>query len=127
MVFISIISVFFNIIMFHVIMLKWVKLSKQKKERIQNMEESVNQKLSEMVSFSNRFSNIISGINHEVSPWFGGVTNITYFLQLKLKEPEIDIDEIHELLNRIDDACNQGAEVLGTLSKNVKRLQKYSS
>lgn len=99
---------------------------KIKQENLGNLKQTVEQKFAEMVSYNTHFSNIISGINHEVSPWIGGIANITPMIKRLLLSDNIDRKELEYLLDRINMACKQGSDVLGTLSQNVKRLKEYS-
>ncbi len=103
-----------------------LKPKKEKQNRILTLKETVEQKFSEMVSYNTHFSNIISGINHEVSPWIGGIANITPLIKRILLKENFDIKDIEYYLDRIDMACKQGSDVFKALSQNVKQLKQYS-
>lgn len=97
-----------------------------KNERLARLEEEVGEKMHKMISFSNQFSNVISGLNHELSPWLGSIKNINYTIRKKIKK-NAPINEFLLHLEKVDSSCEQTISLLDTLSQNVKKLRKYSS
>ena len=108
--------------------------------------EQLNRKLGDAFTTQSHLANVISGINHEVSPWIGGIKNIVSRLQNTYKksiagetitrsgehlianlpteivEAAKTIDKFDQMLKALDYITN----LLQTLSTDVKRLQQYS-
>jgi signal transduction histidine kinase len=119
-----------------------LKIQKEKKidKEIQNEKEKVLKRYS---SFNNQLANVIAGINHEVSPWLGGIQNKIHRLRdkaNKLYKPSVKnknsiSDEFSILnpiyvigkLNEIEIAADTAIQILKTRSRDVKKLQKYST
>jgi signal transduction histidine kinase len=105
--------------------------------RMQNATLQEDLKLSMMNK--QHLANVICGINHEISPWLGNVSNIVARLEssiAKLEEefpegtvdPKISAfrDKLKDKLKDIKMACEQSSSILMVLSRNVKKVQTYS-
>lgn len=82
--------------------------------------------LKEAASITHHLSNVISGMNHELSPWIGGIKNKIARLSSKTRS-STEISPV--LCKKLDDiyrACDSMSEILDTLSRDVKKVQKYN-
>jgi signal transduction histidine kinase len=78
-------------------------------------------------------ANVISGINHEISPWLGSIANIVNRLEANIARTYDDPSKLEAVralceakLKDIGMACEQAAKILSMLSKNVKKVQTYA-
>lgn len=131
-----------------------IKLEKETeiKKKQKQLEEKTKQelelsgKLKDAFTTNAHLANVISGINHEVSPWIGGIKNILSRLQITYKksvsgeritksgehlvanlpkdmiESYKTIDKFDQMLKALDHITN----LLHTLSSDVKKLQQYA-
>lgn len=101
-------------------------------ESIKEEKLRVQTNLANITSYNNHLTNIIRGVNHEVSPWLGSVGNIASLAKEELNEKinkninERDI-EINKYLDEIKKAARQASDVLVLTSKNVKKLRNWST
>lgn len=101
-------------------------------EAIKEEKHRAQTNLTNITSYNNHLTNIIRGINHEVSPWLGSIGNIAAFAKDDLcehiKNPSIPCP-CQDLVKNLDDikkAARQAADVLVLTSKNVKKLRNWS-
>ena len=86
----------------------------------------------EAASYTNHLANIISGVNHEVSPWIGGTLNmITRLLKTSSVcnsecKNAIECNLIRKKLENAVYSLEQAVLILSTLSGNVKKLKEHS-
>jgi len=116
---------------------------KQDKQNLELTKERLENDIKNSISFSQHLSNVISGINHEISPWIGGMTNIITRLDDYLDSIRDDSKigqndaansmKINAFLGKCDlkfpeliKACEQSINVLSSMSSNIKKLQTYS-
>lgn len=89
-------------------------------------------RIQEASSYTNHLANVISGINHEVSPWIGGALNMLSRLVMNSKgtvEDKVDPEVYENAKSKIHGAIHsleQAVEILSTLSSNVKQLKEHS-
>lgn len=99
----------------------------------QSTKQEITRRLQAASAIQTHLSNIISGVNHEISPWLGGIINIINSLNNDIKDlgdNDIKKDIKEELLNsikRIEYAAKQSAVILSMTSANIKKLQNYSN
>jgi len=103
------------------------EIIKEEKHRVQS-------NLANITSYNNHLTNIIRGVNHEVSPWLGSIGNIASLAKEELSErmsKQHIIDpcdfELAKYLDEIKKAARQAADVLVFTSKNVKKLRNWST
>jgi signal transduction histidine kinase len=103
-------------------------LLKQYETKLKNiMEEDKQRQLREAASMTHHLSNVISGMNHEISPWIGGIKNKISRLCSKSKSSSISLIDIATKLNDILKACDSMSLILDNLSRDVKKVQKYDT
>lgn len=103
-------------------------------ETIKEEKHRVQTNLANITSYNNHLTNIIRGVNHEVSPWLGSIGNIASLAKDELSERiaasqtvnESDF-ELVKYLDEIKKAARQAADVLVLTSKNVKKLRNWST
>jgi signal transduction histidine kinase len=103
-------------------------------ETIKEEKHRVQTNLANITSYNNHLTNIIRGVNHEVSPWLGSIGNIASLARDELSEriekshaiSESDL-ELVKYLDEIKKAARQAADVLVLTSKNVKKLRNWST
>ena len=103
-------------------------------ETIKEEKHRVQTNLANITSYNNHLTNIIRGVNHEVSPWLGSIGNIASLAKDELSErmtashgvSESDF-ELVKYLDEIKKAARQAADVLVLTSKNVKKLRNWST
>lgn len=124
-----------------------VKMKQVELEEAQKRQEELTKRERNAVTWNAHLANVISGINHEISPWIGGVKNILARLQVNYKkylsgekmhksgeflvsslskdlvESGRIVDKFDQMSNALDCVSN----ILQTLSCDVKKLQQYSS
>lgn len=121
------------------------KKQKQLEEKTKQ-ELELSGKLKDAFTTNAHLANVISGINHEVSPWIGGIKNIVSRLQTTYKKsvsgekitrsgehlisnlPK-DMVEAGKTVDKFDQilkALDHITKLLHTLSSDVKKLQQYS-
>jgi len=102
--------------------------TKSKKETVtQRYENELSEQLKNTASYSAHLSNVISGINHEVQPWIGGIQNIVTRTEQQLNNNiRIDDKKLKKKLNNIKYSCEQTRNLLQLLSTNVKKLNQYN-
>lgn len=101
-------------------------LNESSQDTIVKMKSQMSERLQEAASYSNHLTNVISGINHEVSPWLGNTLNI--LARLKTVLPH-NCDKCKTIEHKIDSSINsieQAVQILSTLSSNVKQLKNHS-
>lgn len=127
------------------------RLYEQKKqqriiEEKNRQQQELNGRLGDAFTTNSHLANVISGINHEVSPWIGGIKNIVSRLQNTYKkslsgdqitksgehlisnlpkdliEASKTLDKFEQMSKALDHITN----LLQTLSADVKKLQQYS-
>lgn len=97
---------------------------------------AVDEYIVESNSVTHNLANVISGINHEVSPWIGGAINTLARLKREFaslpNEPQ-DAQETEALYQKwigkiegVLDALTQATEVMSTVSQNIKRLKHHT-
>ena len=137
------ISEFILSIIFTVLLIKTISFwelncirEKEIQAEIQREKEKV---LKSYNSYINQLSNIIAGINHEVAPWLGGIQNkITRLIdksnkQIKKKPSGSDTfslsnpEYVVKKLKDIESAADTAIQILKNRSKDVKKLQRYST
>lgn len=135
--FIPIVSFILNLILFAVIIFYVYEVHKHKllsalREK-ENKEILLHQKeelLKGSNSYINQLSNVIAGLNHEVSPWLGGINNKMNRIKMKVNT-SCNKCQVYYFLNakieELEQALNTAIELLKTRSKSVKSLQKYSN
>lgn len=97
-------------------------------EKENKHETEMTSRIQTASSFHNHLSNVIAGINHEVSPWLGGASNTAARLSSLLDEIKDinDLDKCKKKVEKIIYALDQASSLLSMLSSSVKRLQNYS-
>lgn len=95
-------------------------------ETIERMKDEMSHRLSESASYSNHLANVISGINHEVSPWMGGALNALSRLQSSINE-DTDVEYIKSKIETTLDFIQHGIEIMSTISSNVKQLKEHTN
>lgn len=97
------------------------------------IDSQISNYIAQSNGFNHNLANVISGINHEVAPWIGGAVNTLSRLRREILKQPCRCDDslrIHEKWNRkilgILDALQQAAEIMKTISFNVKRLKIHS-
>lgn len=99
------------------------KLSSQEK-----YDNELSEHLKHTASYSAHLSNVISGVNHEVQPWIGGIQNIVTRIELQLNtDPELACTKLDKKLQSIKYSCEQTRSLLQLLSTNVKKLNEYNN
>jgi signal transduction histidine kinase len=96
-----------------------------------SVTRSVTNRIQEAESYSIHLSNVISGINHEVSPWIGGALNILSRLVNISNQCDKDsksslCDNIRRKIKSAVSSLEQSVIILSTLSGNVKMLKEHS-
>jgi signal transduction histidine kinase len=122
----------------------YYKNVKEKKEKLSEEETGELNKILEhelktSITNTQHLSNVISGINHEISPWLGSVYNIVGRLDYLLQKMESECPnknttcelrtfkgKCHEKFKEIIMACDQAVNILSMMSKNVKKVQTYA-
>lgn len=103
--------------------------AEKEKRNIKDKQEEISFRLNIAHSNSRNLKNVISGVNHEVSPWLGIIRNIsnmmTQYLTTKNKFQESDFLFILGKLKEIETSSEQCIYIVENLSKNIKYLQKY--
>jgi len=104
-----------------------LEIIKEEKHRVQS-------NLANITSYNNHLTNIIRGVNHEVSPWLGSIGNIACIAKEEYTKHILDYNnltesdvEIIKYLDEIRKASRQAADVLVLTSKNVKKLRTWST
>jgi signal transduction histidine kinase len=90
-------------------------------DKIQKEKDQIKDELVRTTSYNHHLSGIISGLNHELTPWISGM----YILAHRLKETENDVKRA-DSLKKIEMAATQTIEMLNTLSKSVNKLKNFS-
>jgi signal transduction histidine kinase len=105
-----------------------INIEKEKKTA-KDKQEEISFRLNIAHSNSRNLKNVISGVNHEVSPWLGIIRNVSnmmsQYLTTKNKFSETDFNFIAGKLKEIEASAEQCIYIVENLSKNVKYLQKY--
>lgn len=116
-------------------------------EEANKRQEEMGKREKNAVSFNAHLANVISGINHEISPWVGGVKNILArlhsnykkslagekitksgeFLVNSLSKDLVESGRIVDKFEQMSKALDYVSNILQTLSCDVKKLQQYSS
>lgn len=100
-------------------------------------KQEINLNVSNFIADSNSFNhnlvNVVSGINHEVSPWLGGAVNTIARLKkemvrelMKCPSCQESKEKWLEKLEGVLIALSQAAEIMAMVSFNVKRLKKHT-
>lgn len=95
-----------------------------REKRVDKYNQELSEHLKSTASYSAHLSNVISGINHEVSPWIGGIQNITSRLKA---QKDLNPEFILKKLTTIEKACDQTRALLELLSNNIKKLNQYNT
>ena len=90
-------------------------------DKIQTEKNQIKDELVRTTSYNHHLSGVISGLNHELSPWISGI----YLIANRLYEDELDEENKKSLLN-IMNASTHTEELLLTLSKSVNKLKNFS-
>jgi signal transduction histidine kinase len=103
-------------------------------KEIQREKEKV---LKSYNSYINQLSNIVAGLNHEVSPWLGGIQNKVIRLQERFNKNNqtkkyssgqlLTPESFNKKLNDIQVAADTAINILKVRSKDIKKLQRYST
>lgn len=117
--------------------IKYDELLQQMEEsqkKINDEKERLNSSLQSVMSYNIDLTNIIRGINHEVSPWMGAVANCSVLSQYDLREyinmePKSKdfIEPIIDNIEKINYACKQAESVLTLSSVSIKKLRNFSN
>ena len=83
--------------------------------------------LKEAASITHHLSNVISGMNHELSPWIGGIKNKIARMSSKTRSSTEISPVICKKLDDIYKACDSMNVILDTLSRDVKKVQRYNN
>ena len=111
--------------------------SKKKQSKKKQSKKKINLDVSDFIVDSNSFNhnlvNVISGINHEVSPWLGGAVNTIARLKKEMVRELMKCPKCQEAkekwlekLEGILVALSHAAEIMAMVSFNVKRLKKHT-
>jgi signal transduction histidine kinase len=98
------------------------------KVAIRNVEEELKREMES----KQHLANVISGINHEISPWLGSIANIVKRLEANIERADdpAKLEAFRKLceakLKDIEMACEQAAKILSMISHNVKKVQTYA-
>jgi signal transduction histidine kinase len=113
-----------------------VKKNKELNEQVENIkklniikEEKLRMEMSleNITSYNNHLANVIRGVNHEVSPWIGTISNIASVAKMEIKANTHKNNSLLEYFETISKASKQAAEVLVLTSKNIKKLRNWSN
>jgi signal transduction histidine kinase len=98
----------------------------QEKNRYNNLKEEVTRIIKNANAHNQHLANVISGVNHEISPWLGSISNgLTISLRHIKKNHPNDISIINSLI-KTQKAVDQSKSLLQTLGGNVKKIQNYN-
>lgn len=98
----------------------------QEKNKYNNLKEEVTRIIKNANAHNQHLANVISGINHEISPWLGSISNgLTISMRYIKKNHPNDISVINSLL-KTQKAVDQSKSLLQTLGCNVKKIQNYN-
>jgi signal transduction histidine kinase len=89
------------------------------------IEMEKDRQLREAASMTHHLSNVISGMNHELSPWIGGIKNKISRLASKGKSSSVSLSDMAMKLGGVMKACDSMSLILDNLSRDVKKVQKY--
>jgi signal transduction histidine kinase len=110
---------------------EWQKKTKVKKGT--EIHLNVGKSIVASNSFNHNLVNVVSGINHEVSPWLGGAINTIARLRKEMNKELLKCPQCKDVkknwlekLQGVSDALNQATEVMAMVSFNVKRLRKHT-
>ena len=107
---------------------KYERLLKDYEVKLRDrMEADKQRQLKEAASVTHHLSNVISGMNHEISPWIGGIKNKISRIASKSKSSTLSLQEIAVKLNDVIKACDSMSLILDNLSKDVRKVQKYDT
>jgi signal transduction histidine kinase len=93
---------------------------------VQVSKEDVSNRIQSTLSYTNHLSNVISGINHEVSPWLGHVLNIISRVKDNLP---MNCDKCHGVHQKLDQSLmslEQAIKIMSSLSSNIKLLKDHT-
>lgn len=93
-------------------------------DTVERMRQDLFNRIQETSSYSNHLSNVISGLNHEISPWLGGALNALDGVVSKFNP--IKNDKEQDRIRYALTAIEQSIELLSTISSNVKQLKEHS-
>lgn len=102
------------------------ELSSTTNESKTGTDKYVNSRIQESASYTNHLSNVISGINHEISPWLGNILNIISRVKTTLP---LNCEKCYNVQSKLDQAIfglKQSMVLMETLSSNVKLLKNHS-
>lgn len=81
-------------------------------------------------SFNQNLANVVSGLNHEVSPWIGGAQNMLIRLEQKILSQDViadsDLETLRDKIRRVKTALDHAKNIMATVSKNVKLLRRHN-
>lgn len=107
---------------------KYDKLLKEYEAKLMmRIEEEKLRQLRDAASITHHLSNVISGMNHELSPWIGGIKNKIARMTSKNKSATLSVDMMAVKLNDIYKACDSMNMILENLSRDIKKVQKYNN
>lgn len=97
---------------------------------LENDKGEITRRLQVASAVQSHLSNVISGLNHEISPWLGSINNT-----LQLLSDEIEVScrcekerkNILKKIKRLEKAAQQATIVLSMTSINIKKLQNYAN
>lgn len=99
----------------------------------------ITRRLQATSALQSHLANIISGLNHEVSPWLGSINNTIDFLRKEVEDLEDSAKEcdnklceharksILHKIKRVEQAAQQATIILSMTSMNIKKLQNYAN
>jgi signal transduction histidine kinase len=90
-------------------------------DNIQKEKNQIQEELSRATSYNHHLSNIISGLNHELSPWITGI----HMLANRLHDKEYN-SKNRDALHKIEMAAIQTNELLSNLSKSINKVKNFS-
>jgi signal transduction histidine kinase len=125
--------------------IQFIHLTKENEKMVeQNFKKEREKVLQGYTSYINQMSNIIAGINHEVSPWLGGIANKVSRLRNRIDPSTDNIGScklyknsdltpvatnfsLIQKLKDIEHAAQTAIDILKLKSKDIKKLQRYST
>lgn len=115
------------------------KNNKLSDKEISDLNKILEHELKSSISHTQHISTLLSGLSHEVSPWFGTISNIIERLNETIDNCENDCvqknkdckiisfkNKCKEKFKDVIMACDQAVNILSMMSKNVKKIQTYA-
>jgi signal transduction histidine kinase len=96
-------------------------------DTLNKMKGELNERLQEAASYSTHLTNVISGINHEVSPWISRAINTADRLNRSLDPEQCGDCKVTKKLEEVIFSLQQSLQIMNTLSANVRQLKDHST